>query len=1423
MKLNYPHLKISPLQTDQMTISLGICAGASSVSMVLTGNDNGRIEILKSISLNHEGNPAQTVITALQELDLPENIHAAVTGRKFRHLLDLPTISEPQALETALAHQNFVNDGYRTVLSAGGETFMAYLLDNDGKVETVHTGNKCASGTGEFLVQQLGRMGLSLNDMSGMEMSEPHKVSGRCSVFCKSDCTHALNKGVEKEAVVAGLARMMAGKCIELLRKLPSEKVALIGNCSQNKFMVNELRREIPSLLLPENGHCFEALGAAIWAAENGANLPEDCRTIIRKGDTAFTFLQPLKDYTDSVKFHESSKAEFISGNRLALGLDVGSTTTKGVLLDLEQSEIVASCYLRTDGDPIGASRRVYAELASQVPAGTTAEIMGVTGSGRNIAGLHAGTDGIINEITAHATAAVHYDPDVDTIFEIGGQDAKYTWLKNSVPCDYAMNEACSAGTGSFLEESAKETLGIAVTDIAEIAFKGTNPPNFNDQCAAFIGSDLKLAAQEGVALEDMVAGLVYSICINYSNRVKGNRTVGQKIFMQGGVCYNKAVPTAMATLTGQEIIVPPHPGLTGAFGVALEAAKRAEQGSIATGKFDPAELAEREVSYKSPFICKGAGRDCDLGCTIARIEVEGKTFPFGGICNRFDNSKVAKDTKPAEDLVLWREKRVFRDLSEPQEGQPVIGMNRSLLMNTWFPLFNTFFKEMGFGVRLPEKFDPDAIEQKGAPFCHPVELAHGGLGELLKLKTDHIFLPHLRSMPLKSGDRSCTCVLVQGEPYYLKSAFPELEKRSLLIPVIHMQNGEEQLRKALLQTAAKLKVNVQQALDALEAAIAEQEQFFSDLRIKGEEFMAGLNSRSQQAMVLFGRPYNAFSSWANKSIPAKFATRGVEIIPCDMLPRSEKCGNELNMYWATGELIMDAAKLVAEHPRLFGTYITNFSCGPDSFLLGHFRKVMGRKPSLTLELDSHTADAGIETRIEAFLDIVDGFRRMKEPQDSVARPFRAASCEVRDGITGITDSSGKWHAVNDPTVTLIIPSLGEISTDFLAASMQRDNIRYKVLSHASEAALKMGRNNSSCKECLPLQLTAGALLEHLENRDKNEIALFLMPKAKGPCRFGQYSVFMNDLIERLEIPNLAIFAPSSTDGYGGLSTGVTLGMWQGIVAGSILEDIHATICAAAKDKDAALKLFWQVRQELLDSMASWKQFSKALRKAAIDLSTIKLAKPVQEYPVISLLGEIYVRHDPLARRNLPEILTEQGFIVRVAPVLEWMKYTDWLNRNSIEGKAGVKTLITQGVKSYFERRIRHILADSGLLFYPGPNVRQVVSHGKPHISEQLTGEAILTVGASLHEIMSPSCGVISIGPFGCMPSRVAEAVLSEKFRAGSAGKKATSVLEEDSRLPFLAIETDGNPFPQLIEARLEAFCLQAKRLHKRMSQTGRS
>ena len=232
---------------------------------------------------------------------------------------------------------------------------------------------------------------------------------------------------------------------------------------------------------------------------------------------------------------------------------------------------LLASVYLRTSGDPVGASRKCYRSILEQVeqhldPSEISISGLGVCGSGRQIAGLHALTDGVINEIIAHATAAVYFDPQVDTIFEIGGQDAKYTYITNAVASDYAMNEACSAGTGSFLEESALETLGVKMEDIGDLALTGQRPPNFNDQCAAFIASDIKNAIHEGVAHQDIVAGLVYSICMNYSNRVKGNRPVGEKVFMQGGVCYNKAVPLAMASLVGKPIIVPARTRADGRF-----------------------------------------------------------------------------------------------------------------------------------------------------------------------------------------------------------------------------------------------------------------------------------------------------------------------------------------------------------------------------------------------------------------------------------------------------------------------------------------------------------------------------------------------------------------------------------------------------------------------------------------------------------------------------------------------------------------------------------------------------------------------------------------------------------------------------------------------------------------------------------------
>ncbi|MBW2576259.1 MAG: activase, partial [Deltaproteobacteria bacterium] len=917
----------------------------------------------------------------------------------------LSSIPEPEAVEYAYGFVKPENVSCPAVVSAGGETFMVYVLNRLGQISNVLTGNKCASGTGEFFLQQLRRMNVSLKEAAQWAASiEPYPVSGRCSVFCKSDCTHATNKGIPKAKVTAGLCQMMSSKILELLKKVEKKNIMITGGTARNHMMIEGLRKEIPGLIVPPEAPYFEALGAALWGLEHETAKFPGISGLFCTDAASFDTLAPLQHFEDIVEFKTIEKGTIRAGDTCILGLDVGSTTTKAILLRKGDNAILADVYLRTNGDPVGASRQCYGSIFNQIggvidPSEISIEGLGVCGSGRQIAGLHALTDGVINEIIAHAAAAVYFDPQVDTIFEIGGQDAKYTYITNGVASDYAMNEACSAGTGSFLEESAFETLGVAMEDIADIALKGHHPPNFNDQCAAFIASDIKNAIHEGVKHEDIVAGLVYSICMNYSNRVKGNRPVGKKVFMQGGVCYNRAIPLAMASLVGKPIIVPPEPGLMGAFGVALEVKERIEMGLIQKSPFDLKVLSDREVTYGKSFTCKGGKEKCDRRCEIAIIELEETKYPFGGACNRYYNLRHnIKYNVQNLDLIRIRQHLVFEKYGAtviPESGQNLpksnikkfrgkIGINRSFMVNTYYPLYSTFFSELGFEPVVPDSCSQEGIDQRNAAFCYPAELSHGFFHSLLEMEhpPEYIFLPHFKAIPALDGNSSSqVCPFVQGETFYLKATFrqkiDELKGTKVLTPLLDLTKGLESAKKPLIETAMQMGMKKKEADKAFRKALEQQIKCMAEMMEIGEKALKELESDPDKtAVVIFGRSYNGFVEEAHMGIPHKLASRGILVIPFDfLLFNNEK--SKRHMYWGMGQRILQAARIVKRHPQLFGTFITNFSCGPDSFIIGYFRDIMGRKPSLTLELDSHTADAGLETRVEAFLDIIAAYRQL--------------------------------------------------------------------------------------------------------------------------------------------------------------------------------------------------------------------------------------------------------------------------------------------------------------------------------------------------------------------------------------------------------------------------------------------------------------
>jgi predicted nucleotide-binding protein (sugar kinase/HSP70/actin superfamily) len=794
---------------------------------------------------------------------------------------------------------------------------------------------------------------------------------------------------------------------------------------------------------------------------------------------------------------------------------------------------------------------------------------------------------------------------------------------------------------------------------------------------------------------------------------------------------------------------------------------------------------------------------------------------------------------KNALDMVEYRQRLVFKDLApdDPADKRPVVGMNRSFLVNTYFPLFNAFFNQLGYRVVLPDAVDPAGVDQQGAAFCFPVEIAHGYMADLLRKKPDVLFVPHIRGVPTdEENPNTCTCVFVQGEAYYLTSTFDASGVSKVLSPYLDWSRGFDKARDALLQVASDLGVSRDQGLKAFETAVEAQQAFKRELRAKGQEVLQQIDAEPDAvAVVLFGRPYNTFAGEANKGIPAKFASRGYRVIPFDMLPYEEQTLDDAEtMYWSMGRMILKGSRFVKSHPKLFGTFISNFSCGPDSFVVGYFRDEMGRKPSLTLELDSHTADAGLETRIEAFLDIVQYYRELESKQkiQPVIKDFKAARCGVADGKPVIMTADGRNLPLAHPDVRVVLPAMGRFAHMALVKTFAKVGINSYGLPPADEEVLKIGRGNSSCKECLPLQTTVGSMLKYLwRDRPDGEVTAYFMPGAGGPCRFGQYNVFSRRLIERHRIPNAAVLTLNAANGYMGLGDKFTLPAWRSIVMGDVMYEIWSTLLAAAVDKEAALQIFFKEWEDLVDTVdKSWWQMRARLRQTAQTLARIPLTMPYSELPKVSLIGEIYVRNDPISLQHLVEKLAERGFVVRTSQTSEWIKYVDWLIKHRIEGdNPDIPFWIRYYVKGYFDRKIRDLLAPSGLFFHEVLNVDDLVKAGEKFISPMLTGEAILTVGAALHEILHPACGIISIGPFGCMPTRVAEAVLSEKFTAGEKQELLArtnghhpsahgSVLRrKEEKLPFLAIETDGNAFPQIIDARLEAFFLQARRLNERM------
>jgi len=745
----------------------------------------------------------------------------------------------------------------------------------------------------------------------------------------------------------------------------------------------------------------------------------------------------------------------------------------------------------------------------------------------------------------------------------------------------------------------------------------------------------------------------------------------------------------------------------------------------------------------------------------------------------------------------------------------------------------------------MPTKVTLEGIRLQGAAFCYPASLAHGLFLDLIRKNPDFIFLPQVSEIYVKNAitkepEHQSTCFILQAEPYYLQAAFKGyLIKDKLITPVLNFSQGLKSATPVFLRIGRKLGKKRSLALKAYRQAYEAQERFIARLKKSGEEILENLNNNPEEiAIIIFGRPYNAFCPDMNLGIPNKFASRGLLVIPFDLLPfetSDYKGPPDLfgrNLTWAFGQMLIKAASFVKQHERLFGVYITNFSCGPDSFLVTYFRDIMKDKPSLTIEIDSHTADAGVDTRIEAFLDIVQRYRHLKKLnvhfQASLAKDFHPAQIIYRGKKAKVMSSDNKIYSLTDPRVRLLIPSMGDLGTQVLTAAFNRIGIHATAMAVPDNEVLQYGKAYSSGKECLPLILTSGSLMQYLQaHRNKNEVILYFMPTVGGNCRFSQYGVFINNLIRKNHLKDVAIFPLTSENSYMGLGNRFMITVLKAAVISDAMDDIRSTLCVLAKDKEYAQAVFTQEWQKTVRCIQSHQGVSieRQLVHSAQNLKKIPLRYPIEEARVVSLLGEIFIRKEVFSRKQVVEKLQKNDFIPKAAPVLEWLYYVDHpLKKGIVSTRFSIKSkaefFIKHSLQHLHEHRIKRILAESGLYPYYSVDMANLLKYGSNLVPLELTGEPIVVIGAALSEKIHSICGVVSIGPFNCLPTRVTEAVLSREMtmeRKRKIENIKTDFFSSLSGLPFLSIEVDGNPLSPVTEARLEAFCLQAEKVHHLM------
>ena len=1391
---------------------LGLDIGSVSVNTVLMNEDLTVVEEYYTRTL---GQPLSTTQRILKEIlsRIPRSqlMGVALTGSGGKLTAELLGVTCENEIVAQSKAVEYFYPQVKTIIEMGGEDSKLILLEGGEKAGKIKIADFvmnsiCAAGTGSFLDQQAHRLELTVEAFGKLALRSQHppRIAGRCSVFAKTDMIHLQQAATPDYDIVAGLCFAVARNFKSTVGRGKSftTPISFQGGVAANLGMrrafleVLELSEE--ELIIPHHFASMGAIGAVLLASENHSftttfqgveGLAHYLSSSSPKERKGLKPLEPQGHSTISDTHRSTSLPTTGEKTKVYLGVDVGSISTNVVVID-DHNRVLSKQYLMTAGRPLEAITKGLKEVGEEVGNRVDVVAVGTTGSGRYLTGDFIGADVVKNEITTQATAAIAIDPKVDTIFEIGGQDSKYISLSHQAIVDFEMNKVCAAGTGSFLEEQA-EKLGISIKDeFSTLALAAPTPVSLGERCTVFMESDLVHHQQQGVGKADLVAGLSYSIVLNYLHKVVGDKRIGDHIFFQGGTAFNRGVVAAFEKVLEKQITVPEHHEVTGALGAAILAREGKGSGKSNFKGFD---LSKRDYALSS-FECKS----CPNRCELKRLKIKGeRALIYGSRCERFE-IKRGKKGGELPDLFAERERllqHVYQESSPCPEDAPLIGLPQCMFYHELLPLFYTYFRELGFKVVLSDKTNKIIIHQGlgsvVSETCVPIKVAHGHILNLLNKGVAKIFFPSIIDMEKMHPevDRSHLCPYVQALPYTLRSAF-NFEKREveLISPVLYFGDGKAQVVKELSKVGRRFNKRPKEITRAIARAFDAQNHFYHSIKKRGKEILQYLKE-DHPVMVVVSRPYNGCDQGINLNLPRKILDLGVLALPMDYLPLEESglVKEWQQMYWKSGQKILATTHFLKSHPSLHAVYLTNFGCGPDSFISHFFKKKMKGFPYLTIEIDEHSSDVGIITRLEAYLDSLKNTR----------------SPGARETITPLSQK-----APFSRKKEIYLPNMSDHSFA-VAAAFEACGLNATVLPESDEETLRWGRKLTSGRECYPCILTTGDLVKMTQRADFNpDRAAFFMLSGGGPCRFGLYHRFHRLVLDEIGLPQVPILAPHQDDNLyqemGDLGKGFSKLAWRGVVSVDLLQKRLRTVRPQERHAGESERVYRYYLEKICEAIRNRQRVSSVLKYAHTDFGSIELLRD-QRKPIVGVVGEIYIRSNRFGNEDLISTIERLGAEVWLPPLAEWMLYTNYTSiRRSLRRRSYgryLTTFLTNQLQRALEHRLTRSFSNSSKISFE-PAIEEIIRHAAPYLHPTFEGEAILSIGKTVDFILKGACGIINTMPFSCMPGTIVHGVLKR-------------CQEIHHNVPLLTIAYDGQKESNTI-TRLEAFMYQVRQYQER-------